>query len=303
MSVQRGKDDGPPRLEDLAGRLLGTVLDLGWAAWKTALEVADFSVRAVRAAAGVLLDSGLPRAGDGRGARPGGADRLRAGNGSPGGATTPSPTDRSAPGAPPGVPAPGGGESRDPFLPPLPTGGDRDRLVAVERDPGTLYAWWDVSAESRARARAEIARDAPDLLDEPSLVLRVALAGAPPREIALPAFATGGYVERPGDEVGMEITLGLSRRGRFARLAGPFAVPGRSPRSRSEGHVWRRVGDSAASGPDGVVPAPSTAPSPEESDRLAALAAGWPEPGSPPWSGIRRRGPIRGPGGSAGSSS
>ncbi|MFM7141176.1 MAG: hypothetical protein ACKO2K_04575 [Alphaproteobacteria bacterium] len=309
MGEQRGKDDGPPRLEDLAGRLHGTVLDLGWAAWTAARELADVSLRACRAAADVLLDSRMPRPGDRGAERPPvgssatGAGTARSERESP--VATPGKTDatRRTPGpasSPFPVPTSRPEEAGpDPFLPPLPAPEDRDRLVAVERDPETLFAWWDVSAESRDRARAEIERDGEPGGEEPGLVLRVAFDGAPPRELALPAFATGGYVERAGEDVGVEIELGLSRGGRFARLAGPFSVAARPVGPRDARPTWRRVGSLApgAAPADDVPPAPS--PSPEQSEALAELSSGLPADGSSAWPGGRKRGPRTGHGGAS----
>jgi hypothetical protein len=300
--VQRGKDDGPPRLEELAGRLLGSVLDLGWALWTTAREVADFSLRAVRAAADVLFDASLPparRSGrvdpkPGRAEAPtgGATERPRPGKETPGvaGASPPSPLP-----PPPGA---------DPFAPPLPADVDRDRLVAVERDPGTLFAFWDLRAETRARARAEIGGETSAPGDDPRTVLRVVVDGGAPRDLEFEPYATSGYVERPGDHVAVEVTLGLARRDRFARLAGPFFVPARPIGSASAPVEWRRVHGGSPDGARAAEPGDrgslAVSPSPGEIERLAALSEGRPATGSPPWPGGRRRGPVPGPGGEPG---
>jgi len=305
VGVQRGKDDGPPRLEELAGRLLGSVLDLGWALWTTAREVADFSVRAVRAAADVLRDASLPPA-------------SRSGRGGPTPGRTEVPTRRDTDprrpesakpgpaGAAPRSPVPSA-PGEDPFAPPLSADPDRDRLVAVERDPGTLFAFWDLRAETRARARAEIG-GTPDPGDDPRTVLRVVVDGGPPRDLEFEPHATSGYVERPGDHVSVEVTLGLARGGRFARLAGPFVVPARPIGSATAPVEWRRVRSGSPDGKRADEPGDrdrdrgeiADAPSPEEIERLAALSEGRSATGSPPWPGGRRRGPVAGPGGEPG---
>lgn len=305
MGEQRGKDGGPPRLEDLAGRLLGSVLDLGWALWETAREVADFSVRALRAAADVLLDSGLPPPGgdDDSAARDPGAPGRSAGLDRSRHADAP-PAESGSGGtdAPPGSkPARREPDTRDPFSPALPEDLQRDRLVAVERDPDTLFAWWDVTRETRDRARSELGLDGIRPGGALRSVLRVTVDGGSAREIDLPAFASSAYVERPGDRTSVEITLGLARDGRFARLAGPFVVAARPVPVGRPGPTWRAVGtasgESAFPGQamaDGA--SPGSEPSPEERERLVALALGLVATGSPPWPGGRGRDHDRVPG-------
>ena len=63
MGNERGNDRRPRPLEDVAGRILGTALDVGWTLWNAGLEAADFAVRAVRATRDVILDAALPAAG------------------------------------------------------------------------------------------------------------------------------------------------------------------------------------------------------------------------------------------------
>jgi len=307
VGEKRGKDDGPPRLEDLAGRLLGSVLDLGFALWATARDVADFSVRAVRAAADALLDASLPSPGrddERRRPRPGAPGGRGDGDESPSrtGAKARAEAGRAAADAT-RAPRPEGGigTGTDPFSPPLPADEERDRLVAVERDPATLFAWWDVTVETRDRARAELDRAGDRADGEPRTVLRASIEGAPPKDIDLPPFATSGYVDRPDRGEAVELTLGLARGGRFAPLAGPFLVAARPAAGDRSVAIWRRVGSGGAEAvvpgavpPDSATPTEATAPSREESDRLVELALGQPTTGSPPWPAGRSRGPDHG---------
>src|SRR6185369_16268199 len=59
-------------------------------------------------------------------------------------------------------PSPAGEARRDSRLrlgasPPLPAARERDRLIALPRAPGSLFAYWEISAERRSALLADLA--------------------------------------------------------------------------------------------------------------------------------------------------
>ena len=343
MGNERGNDRRPRPLEDVAGRILGTALDVGWTLWNAGLEAADFAVRAVRATRDVILDAALPAAGsrpqapnDGTPAtgRPASqptnprspitaaeGDRAVAvapasgldGEGAPG-----EEVETGAPAASGGTHAAGvhrgalpvtgantgdtvaapSGVDHDPFAPPLPEDRGPERMVALERDPDTIFAWWETKAPravERINGRLAPVSGAPGL-GRTGPVLRVAVEDAPVLEMRLSEFATSAYIERPADGRALEITLGLAGDGCFVPVLGPVAVPARADATTPKGATrWRRVGDARATGSE---PAPFPIPSREQALTLLGLATGRPATGSGDWpgQGPERRGPTGLPG-------
>lgn len=154
----------------------------------------------------------------------------------------------------------------EPPTPPLPTRYGGDRVAALPRDPKTVFAWWDVSPEHRARVASELASIAADGRPgtPPGDALRIAaLAAGDGREtgfwfVPLPPLATSWYVDVPRTSRRYEIAIGLLSDGRFAPLAAPVRVdmPAAEP-SRDATVRWRTVGESSAAAATEPVPAPA----------------------------------------------
>jgi hypothetical protein len=130
-----------------------------------------------------------------------------------------------APSSPPEPPAVAGA-LLDPEPGELPAAYGVDRVVLVARDPWWLYAFWEVTPESRERARAALGEDAPGARP----VLRVhdvtALDPAggepgPSLDVEVEPDAPSWYVNvgRPGASYRAEIGL-RTEAGRFLPLAG-----------------------------------------------------------------------------------
>jgi hypothetical protein len=193
----------------------------------------------------------------------------------------------------------------EPEATPLPERYGVDRLGVLARDPDTVFVWWEVSDERCKAATRELeAAEAAgaQCADEaavphgngvvpapqaPVYALHVAAAGTSERRgggaepswmVPLLPLASSRYVEVPRTSQHYEVTLGLTRDGRFVPLVGPRHVETpASEVSRDETVRWRTVGVSGAT-VEGEAVGPETQALWDELRRrpLPASADWWP---------------------------
>jgi hypothetical protein len=135
---------------------------------------------------------------------------------------------------------------------PLPSSYGADRLTVMPKDPGTVFAFWDVRPETHRRVRARLERLVAGLdRDAARVALRItpvdvqrkpgeAVEGKAVKIVSLPPLAVSWYVDVEGDARRIEVAIGLAAGDVFLELAAPVAVslPPRSV-SPDEAVRWR----------------------------------------------------------------
>jgi hypothetical protein len=179
------------------------------------------------------------------------------------------------------APAPVADADLEPTTPALPDRYGVDRFEVLVRDPGTLFAWWEVDDAGRAVATEDLAGASPAEHAEPIVgALRVAARSGTHGEeaaswiVSLPPRATSRHVDVPREHRAYDVTLGLARGGRFVPLSEIRRVemPASAP-SQDETIRWRAVGGGEAT-PQGETPSPQAIAELRETLRGTAPSSG-----------------------------
>jgi hypothetical protein len=154
---------------------------------------------------------------------------------------------------------------------------DEDRVVVLVRDPRSIFAYWHLGSQSRARR--DHLRAGSTLLRDALQVTVADASGVAPESWIVPAglLAESAHVDLGGPRATVRVAVGLYGEGaRFEPLAESpaIALPPSTP-AALEAPRWRRlpIGEERAA-------SPPLAPPPEVSDELLVRAAAWARPSS-----------------------